>query len=180
MQGKTTLFKLGLVFILPVVLAKGALELNWFNEASTNQGQLLEPTINMSHIPWKGIPKWRLMYVLPAVCDEICENALFSLTQVWIALGRQQNRVESTVIFTASSDQQALAKLRQKQDVALLNIHETAAPINSGDDNAVYIVDTLGNGMLRYTLVEDKQEAILDSKAMLADLRKLLKLSRIG
>ena len=53
------------VFVLPVVLAKLALENDWFNKASTNKGALLEPTINLTTLLEDSSPTWRLLYVMP-------------------------------------------------------------------------------------------------------------------
>ncbi len=43
-----------------------------------------------------------------------------------------------------------------------------------------FVADTLGNVILRYPLQTDKEQAILDSRDILSDMRKVLKLSRIG
>ena len=42
------------------------------------------------------------------------------------------------------------------------------------------LVDTLNNAMLRYPTYEDKKAAVQSSRDILADVKKLLKLSRIG
>ena len=42
---KLTALALILVFTLPVILAKLALDNEWFNKGSTNKGQLLNPII---------------------------------------------------------------------------------------------------------------------------------------
>jgi hypothetical protein len=46
--------------------------------------------------------------------------------------------------------------------------------------NAIFISDTLHNVVLRYPVTTDKEQAIMDSRDILADLKKLLQLSRIG
>ena len=48
------------------------------------------------------------------------------------------------------------------------------------DLNAIFISDTLHNIVLRYPTTSDIDEATMDSRNILADLKKLLKLSRIG
>lgn len=183
MQNKMALIKLALVFLLPVILAKLALELNWFNESSTNQGQLLNPVLDLTAIVSNQPPKWRILYVLPEQCDKKCEHALFSIVQVWKALGREQERVQSTVVFNERSDSHTLGKLDEQTHVQLLKQTHASSKNESEDDalsEGIFIVDTLGNGVLMYSLMDDKQSAILNSKAILADMRKLLKLSRIG
>ena len=85
---KKTLIIMVAVFVLPVVLAKLALDNEWFTKGATNKGQLLAPTIDMSALLENAEPKWRLLYVMPSKCDAVCENALFSIqnalkTSIW-------------------------------------------------------------------------------------------------
>ena len=46
--------------------------------------------------------------------------------------------------------------------------------------NTVLVVDTMNNAMLRYAIPASRKQAIMGSRDILADVRKLLKLSRIG
>lgn len=43
-----TMLALLAVFIVPVVLAKLALDNNWFNRAVTNKGELIQPVMDLS------------------------------------------------------------------------------------------------------------------------------------
>jgi hypothetical protein len=54
------------------------------------------------------------------------------------------------------------------------------APITNLKQQSVYIVDTLNNAMLYYQIDSDRSTAVMESRSMLADIKKLLKLSRIG
>ncbi|BFT32004.1 hypothetical protein D210916BOD24_31800 [Alteromonas sp. D210916BOD_24] len=172
---KTLLMMVG-VFVIPVIMAKLALDNDWFNKAATNKGQLLTPTINMDAVLADTQPKWRLLYVIPAQCDNSCENALFSINQVWLALGKESDRTEALVITTDQSDSAALNALSEYPHVATLN----SAKLPQLDSNSVYIVDTQNNAMLFYHMKDDRKDAVMESRNMLADIRKLLKLSRIG
>ena len=51
---------------------------------------------------------------------------------------------------------------------------------NQVGKNGIFIVDTLGNVVLKFDSTLEREQAIMDSRDILADLRKLLKLSRIG
>ncbi len=164
------------VFVLPVILAKFALEYDWFNKAATNKGQLLTPTIDMSSVLQSAEPKWRLLYVVPTHCNEVCENALLSINQVWLALGKESDRAEALVIFTDSSDQAATTALSDYPHIETISL-STATTLAS---DSVYIVDTQNNAMLFYQINNDRKHAVMESRNMLADMRKLLKLSRIG
>ena len=80
------------------------------------------------------------------------------------------------VLATDNSDPKALAALTQYPNVATMEI---SAPTQLAT-NSVYIVDTQNNAMLFYQIKLERQDAVMESRNMLADMRKLLKLSRIG
>lgn len=116
---------------------------------------------------------------MPAHCDAGCENALYSIQQVWLALGRDTDRAQPTVLFNTYSDPQAVTRLQQDTQINVVAVNHPQ-PTAALSADAVYLVDTLNNAMLRYSVSEDRQSAIMNSRDMLADVRKLLKLSRIG
>lgn len=173
---KKTLLLMIAVFVVPVILAKLALENDWFTKAATNKGQLLTPTIDMSAVFKNEAPKWRLVYAMPSQCDAVCENALFSINQVWLALGKESDRAEALVLLKEDSDNTAVAALSDYPNVSTLASSNSL----SLETNSVYIVDTQNNAMLFYQIKNDRKEAVMESRDMLADIRKLLKLSRIG
>jgi hypothetical protein len=170
------------VFILPVILAKFALDNQWFNQAATNKGDLLQPALDMSSLDEAAAHKWKLIYVLPEQCQQDCENALYSVAQVHSALGKHSDRAEVVVISHEGSDPAQLNKLKTEQKVRILSSNQqTISQIfSSVDTSGIFIADTLDNVILRYPLHLDPQVAVLDSRNILADLRKVLKLSRIG
>lgn len=177
---RKTFILVAVIFILPVLLAKLALEMGWFNRASTNNGQLLEPSLDLSMLDSQH--KWRLLYLLPADCDSSCENALIAINQVWVALGREQDRAEPVVILTDNSDSRPRQQLGKLTGVRLLNVapQDVNEVFKDVPTDGIFLVDTLDNVILRYPLQTEQQQAVLHSREILADLRKLLKLSRIG
>ena len=74
-NNKRSLILMILVFVLPVILAYMALKFDWFNKASTNRGELLQPVIEASSLLSSSDTKWHLIYTLPSTCDVACENA---------------------------------------------------------------------------------------------------------
>lgn len=179
---KKLVIALIVVFVLPVVLAKLALDNDWFNRGATNKGNLLNPVLDVSAVLETEAPKWRLVYTLPENCDKTCENALFSINQVWLALGKESDRAQAVVIVTESSDEQAVAKISEMPSLHAVeaskeNVNKSFKSV-SGD--AIFVVDTLNNAMLYYPVGGDKDVAVMESRNILADVRKLMKLSRIG
>ena len=181
---KLTALALILVFTLPVILAKLALDNEWFNKGSTNKGQLLNPIIEAGDLflVEGEEPHWRLTYVIPNDCDLACENAIFSISQVRTAVGREMDRVDAVFIVTENSDLKAVKNLEENDFGKLLkaDANNVNNLFKESGNNGIFIVDTLGNVILKFNSTLDREQAIMDSRDILADLRKLLKLSRIG
>lgn len=170
------------VFVLPVVLAYFALQFDWFNKASTNRGELLTPALDLNLIPNELEPKWRLLFVMPTNCEQSCENALYSVNQIWVALGKESDRVEPLVVAHQSSEKPENTEMSAHPHIKVLSadIQNVNKVFKDGSTDGIFIVDTLGNIILKYSLKQQQEDAIQQSRDILADLRKVLKLSRIG
>ena len=141
----------------------------------TNKGELIEPTLYFSSFgdenPYQS-QSWQLAYVVPAECDALCEQRIHLLAQSHLALGKYQQRVTPVLLISEASDQTAL----QQAQFSTLNISSQLADKVKGFEYV--IVDPLGQLVMGYQLSSD--DLVAQSKGLLADLRKLLKLSRVG
>jgi cytochrome oxidase Cu insertion factor (SCO1/SenC/PrrC family) len=167
---------------------------DWRPAGSTNKGDLISParplqTSTLLDPQDQPIEedifkeKWTLVYIGEGQCDERCRDALTLMRQTRLALNDDVSRVRRVFLATAPccdidyldtyhpglitaradevSDQALLATFPRYQDV----------PVERA--GRIYIVDPLGNLMMSYA--PDAPQ-----KALLEDLRKLLKLSHIG
>ncbi len=171
-----------IIFILPVVLAKLALDNDWFNKGATNRGILLDPIIEAQSLLGTAENKWHFVYVLPNECASACENAIYSIQQLYSAVGREKNRVNALFLATETSASSLVDQLDGKSGIEVVKTSQESVDslFNEVGLNAIFIADTLHNVVLYYPNTDDREQAIMDSRDMLADLRKLLKLSRIG
>jgi len=182
-NSKRTMLILATAFIVPVLLAKLALEYKWFNNSATNKGELISPALDMRPLDASTAEKkWQLIYLLPADCEASCENALYSLAQVWTALGRERDRVEPLVIVTELSDQQQLDTLSEQSTIRVFTseLRLVNQVFQDTQTDGIFIGDTLSNVILRYAPQNETEQAVLHSRDILRDMKKLLKLSRIG
>lgn len=121
---------------------------------------------------------WTLVHVLGANCDASCRGRLHDLRQVHTALGEDRIRVRRVATAARGRETPGLAGvldahprltvLRAGRDGPLAG----QLPADAADDT-VFVVDPLGNLMLRFG-------PEVAPAGMLDDLEKLLKLSRIG
>lgn len=154
--------------------------------AQVNRGELLEPrplpdaglelldgsVFNLSRL--KG--KWVLAIIDSARCDEPCRRKLYSLRQVRLAQGRNMDRVERLWLIADRADPDpALAAgfegtwfVRATSSAVL-----AAFPAADAASDHIYIIDPLGNLIMRYGGNADPRDVV-------KDMERLLKASRIG
>jgi hypothetical protein len=179
-RNRRSLLLLVSVFILPILLAKLALENQWLDLGVTNQGKLLDQplTLNELGIDQSEFAKqWLIIYRLPNVCPEICLHSIEAVHNSYVALGKYMPRVSPVLlkenIFSAQQNKQ-LAK-SQWQILTL-----TSQMSNLLQKPQVLIADPLGNIILRHQLPEKVEQQAAFGKAIIADMKKLLKYSKVG
>ncbi|WP_025738904.1 hypothetical protein [Salinivibrio socompensis] len=173
MKGRITVVVLIGVFVLPVVVAKLVLEQSWYQKGVTNYGQFLAEPVTLNWLAEKG--QWRLVYAVPEPCGAQCEQALFQLTQIPIAVGKERDRVTSIAVTrTARREPDVLTwqtlNAAQQEDLQ----QPPFAP------HSLYLSDPMNNVVLAYPISDDNTQWVAQGKGLLRDLKRLLKLSKVG
>ncbi len=172
-KGRLVLISLVCLFALPAIIAKLTLSQGWYQSGATNRGKLIEPYTSLEQlgqISPQAIHGWQLAYVVPNECEAQCQQQLYLLKQSHIALGKYQERVVPVLWISDSSDSVSLLMKTMAMNASLEQTVE---------QGQVVIVDPLGQLVMSYT-PKPNEDLVKLSKDMLADLRKLLKLSRVG
>ncbi|CAK6715735.1 MULTISPECIES: hypothetical protein [Vibrio] len=174
-KGRIVLVSLICLFALPAIIAKVVLSQGWYETGVTNRGELVEPYITLEQL---GQPSpldekgWQLAYVLPPECKEQCQQQIHLMQQSHIALGKYQERVVP-VIWTSEETN----NVAQSKSIVVMQMNDSlSSRVKAGQ---MLIVDPLGQLVMSYT-PEANEDLVRLSKDVLADLRKLLKLSRVG
>jgi cytochrome oxidase Cu insertion factor (SCO1/SenC/PrrC family) len=122
--------------------------------------------------------QWSLVYVGSGACDAQCRQALFVMRSARLALNSDMGRVAQVFLVVGECCAANLAQ--QYPGVHLLDARggDAAAALLREfpeDERAhtLFVVDPLGNLMMRYDAREN-------SRGLLEDLQKLLRLSHIG
>ena len=182
-----------IAFIAPVVLAY---IMFFFVDVKSfvNHGEILNPIVHISSFKLKDenneiIPqddltyKWRLISFVGKDCDEQCETRLFDTRQIHTLLAKDQHRLMRMFVHLEPAGDSLIKLIEQTHpnvihvngdadtiiDALGANVREGAGIMN----NETYIMDPMGNVMMRFT--QDQP-----SKNFLYDLKKLLKASQIG
>ncbi len=160
--------------------------------ARSNYGALVDPQRPMPSLALKtldGRPfdstalrgKWTMLMIAGGDCPAACVDRLYHMRQVRLTTGRERERVQRVWLIP---DQAPLSTMLIREydgtgmlradpaDLARWLPHDPAEPPAAWADH-IYIVDPLGNLMMRFPLDADPNKTKVD-------LKKLLSASRIG
>lgn len=184
------------IFTVPIIMAWIAYFNGWFEGvATTNKGEWVQPILELSEfnpvysddkpVPLKPGETWKLIYPAKvSECqsdqgDSICMINLFLIGQTHMALGKESERVER-VLFNGPTDYEPeQLKALQERFIDLRVVNSNSNRVLDLSTDYIYIADPVGNIMLRYKVVEKKENVFLKGKDILKDMKNLLKLSRL-
>jgi len=188
-RGRRQLLIVAAVFLLPLLVAfslyYGKL---WRPAGSSSKGELIDPARPLAVAGLRqsdGTPaganpfqeKWTLLYIGDGACDADCRTALVFARQSRLALNNEMTRVQRVLLATANCCDNEYFAREQAGLIALDASSKEAsallAQFPAAREHSLFIVDPLGNLMMRH-------DASHTTKDLLSDLKKLLKLSHIG
>ena len=195
-RSRLTLILIALVMALPAVLSFLLYVSGWRPSSSGNYGELVEPARTITNLEFETLDdgklrfndlrkKWAFVYFVTDGCETTCEHNLYKMRQVRLTQGENARRVQRVLVV---ADRGALDKLRiQLRDYPGMTVitgppgnvralsEELALPVGTPLDGLgrIYLLDPLGRLMMSYP-------ANADPSGMRKDLKRLLKVSRIG
>ncbi len=191
-KSRTYMLALFAVFFGPLFFAMWLFYVpnSWLNASTQNHGTLIQPAkpmdsfkiVNTKGDTWdksQFIGKWTLLYVGDEDCDLYCEASLFKMRQVRLTLGRDSQRVERKYIgIDRQKNKNSIETILKNYPGMQVKWFEEAKSQNVMSEfdlhrKHIYLIDPLGNLMMRYTIDAT-------SKGMKKDLKRLLKVSKIG
>lgn len=194
-RNRWTLFALLLVFLSPTIFA-----LFWRPEGRVNFGELVQPPVTLVEATLSTgdgtatstadiRQKWVWLTVVRGSCAEECRENLYNMRQARIAEGKYSKRIRYAVLVldpVTEADQKPDAQLVADHPVmdwftatgeSAVKLGDQFAAAVSGDgaslDHQIFIVDPLGNIMMRYPKGTN-------GKPLKNDLSRLLRASHVG
>lgn len=186
-------------FILLAVLFLGPLAVAWIMyfdpggwrpEGAVNHGVLVDPPVPLPNVriaeegpdgsdgDLRG--RWTMLYLDGGQCSDRCMQALDLSARTRLALGRRMARIQRVYIAEGPDIVTELPASQADLMIAgasTRDLSELVAALPEDlprDGSEILLVDPLGNLMMRFPVEND------DPKGMLEDIKKLLRLSRIG
>lgn len=181
-------------FLVPLAIATlwyQRLPDNFQPGKTTNNGEFIRPAVPLtafsqttlagSELDGKQMETvWTLVHLVAASCDEACSKSLYNTRQIRIALNKDIDRIKRVAVLSETAVQGTDEKMwasHPDMTFALEAEGGLGAQIRAAAGvrapNTVYLVDPLGNIMMQFP-------PDLNPKLLMKDLKKLLKLSRIG
>lgn len=152
-------------------------------EGRTNRGALLEPIVNLvDELPDSALHgirerSWVLLYENTGECGDACRASLYTLRQSRLMLGREMDRVLRVFLHGDSAPDTVFLDSEHKglvaiRDESLDTYLDKKKPVELGE-SGYYLIDPNGNLVMYF-------DPGLDPGDMVDDIKRLLKLSRIG
>jgi len=208
-RGRVVLLMILLVFLSPWIFA-----LLWKSQGRINHGELIEPARPLPEVSliaeqggaasvqdFRG--KWNWVVLVDQVCNDDCVNKLDLLRQVRIAQKKHVKRLRYSLLVVDPVDPNSSSILtrsvldahpdmmlrvaEQNQHAAFLSTFRDGAPAEELAGATIYVVDPLGNVMMKYRTDPGRPEAqdtedsaTLQPKHLHRDMARLLKASQVG
>lgn len=188
----TPLLLMVVVFAAPIIAAWFYyLNPEYLPSGRTNKGELIDPLVTLpsdlglftpagAELDRSGLEgKWTLVYLAAGACSDACREHLIAIRQIRLAVGEGQLSVARLLILTdpdavvlagelgADFDGMKVALTDAASGVRLLDL------LGHGDAalDRIYILDPIGNLMMRYAPDAPAQDT-------LEDMERLLKASK--
>ena len=193
---KSTIVLLVMLFIFPVAASFILYATGWRPSGTINHGELVQPARPIKDFALMRLDgkqmrladlrkKWTLIYFGSAECLSPCKDNLYKMRQVRLSLGGEGTRVQRMFVVTDTNALDLLKyELKEYPNMAVVTgpaksiealANQFDLPVGTPLDNLerIYVVDPLGLLMMSYP-------AGADPSGMRKDLKRLLKVSRIG
>ncbi len=190
-RGRLQVWLIALAFVLPIAAA-----FLWTPRGFVNYGELVAPARlipdeNLTRLDGSAFRfsqlhrKWTLLYLGGPVCSDACQQNLYKIQQVRLAQSKNAHRVQGVYLMPAERDaRQVRVLVGQYPNLIgvvaeegvfkrLLKQFEANDRASASAKDRIYVIDPLGNLMMRYP-------PDADPSGIRKDLNRLLRVSQVG
>lgn len=187
-RGRLKLIALAALFVAPLAIAW-----LWFGNIerfsptdSAAHGELIAPARPLGEFELAGVGgrptvtaetlhgRWTVVHIGGVQCGDTCRESLWEARQVHTRLGRDAVRVQRLYVVADGTEVVDAAFFAgEHPDLLLARTDGDDEMFGRLERGHTYLVDPLGNLMMRYGPEAEPQD-------LLADLKRLLRVSRIG
>jgi cytochrome oxidase Cu insertion factor (SCO1/SenC/PrrC family) len=186
-KGRLVLIVIALMFFIPILLSW---YLSFFSDFKKDakgiqHGILIEPPIPLGNLQAFSIgetnidelqKKWTLVFFTGKSCKQDCQNKLYQLRQIRLAVGKDRDKVERLLIADKSLDwekfkddykDQKVIDDRSKSYNSLIKLFKQ---YEGFDMSSIYLIDAYGSLIMKY-----QKDA--KPKGIIKDIERLIRVA---
>ncbi|MBT3826860.1 MAG: hypothetical protein HOF49_03395 [Nitrosomonadales bacterium] len=185
LRARLILLGVALIFIIPVLLSWYLVFFTDFKKGGggTQKGELISPAIRLEKLEVYDIKndtiasindKWTLVFFVEKDCNRLCEDKLYQLRQIRLALGKDRDKVDRLLIskkiqsWIKFSDLFNGQKYIDPKSASYGKLVKKFQDYPEFDARATYLIDPFGFLMMKY-----KPDA--NPMGIIKDIERLLK-----
>lgn len=184
LRSRLILLGVALVFIIPILVSWYLVFFSDFKkgDGGTQKGELISPVIplgepevfNLKNKTIESINgKWTLLFFVENECNQLCEDKLYQLRQIRLALGKDRDKVDRLLVsknkqqwsqYTNSFNGQKYIDPTSRDYNRLIKKFNDYAGL---DLKATYLIDPYGFLMMKYPQDDNPMGTIKDIERLI-------------
>ena len=188
LKGRLALVGIALMFFVPIFVSWYLVFFSDYKEGikTVNNGELISPIINLSNLDMKAFSDdkvhshdrtWILAFLINEKCDESCQEKLYQIRQIRLAIGKDKDKLERLVIANANLDWGTYKKEYPGQkyiDASIINFDGIVSVFKINAElkaDSIYLIDPYGNLMMQYKNGTEPTGIIKDIERLIRNAR---------
>lgn len=188
LKGRLALVGIALMFFVPIFVSWYLVFFSDYKDGikTVNNGVLISPIINLSNLDMRSFSDdktysqdrtWILAFLIKQECNKLCQENLYQIRQIRLAIGKDQDKLERLVLSKASLDWDNYKKEYPGQkyiDSSMINFDGIVSAFKSNPElkaDSIYLIDPYGNLMMQYKNGTEPTGIIKDIERLIRNAR---------
>ena len=183
-KARIILLGVALIFIIPIFVSWYLVFFTDFKkeDGGTQKGEIISPVISLGELEVYDIKndavssindKWTLVFFVESECNQFCEDKLYEVRQIRLALGKDRDKVDRLLVsrkiqsweaFSYSFNGQKYIDPKSKDYERLVKKFEEYPKF---DTSGTYLIDPFGFLMMKYKLDANPMGTIKDIERLI-------------
>ena len=187
-KGRLALVGIALMFFVPIFVSWYLVFFSDYKDGikTVNNGVLISPIINLSNLDMRSFSDdktynqdrtWILAFLIQDECNELCQEKLYQIRQIRLAIGKDKDKLERLVIANANLDWGTYKKEYPGQkyiDASIINFDGIVSVFKINAElkaDSIYLIDPYGNLMMQYKNGTEPTGIIKDIERLIRNAR---------
>ena len=183
-KARFILLGVALIFIIPIFVSWYLVFFTDFKkeDGGTQKGEIISPVISLGELEVFDIKndavssindKWTLVFFVESECNQFCEDKLYKVRQIRLALGKDRDKVDRLLVsrkiqswetFSDSFNGQKYIDPKSKDYERLVKKFEEYPKF---DTSGTYLIDPFGFLMMKYKIDANPMGTIKDIERLI-------------